>query len=321
MTTQNEATNISSLSSQWLKNKKISLKESSYVKYYTLIHNHILPRYGDIPLSILTDSMIMEDSMNMLGRGTSDLPAPYSEKTVRDVLVVLQSILNYGRDRYPDLIPSIKVTYPKNTIPEMHILTEFQQQSLVRVLYHNMDTCKLGILICLYMGLRIGEMCGLRWEDISLEEGTLTVKHTVQRLKVLSPAEDSESKTRLVIDSPKSTNSYRSIPIPDFLLPLLSQHAPKNRDVYIVTAHRTRYADPRTVQYRFKGYLREAGLPDMNFHSLRHNFATKCVELGFELKSLSEILGHSSVNITLNRYVHSSLALKKENMNKLHSFE
>ena len=167
------------------------------------------------------------------------------------------------------------------------------------------DRNALGIALSLHTGIRIGELCALQWKDIDLTNRTITVRKTVQRIKCYG----GKNKTKLVITEPKSASSARIIPIPDCLIVVLEKFK-DNADKYVLSG---KYSpvEPRTVQYRFASVLKKANLPSVHYHSLRHAFATNCISLGFDVKTLSEILGHSSVEITLNRYVHSSLDRKR----------
>ena len=127
---------------------------------------------------------------------------------------------------------------------------------------------------------------------------------------------ENKRKTSILISDPKSECSIRKIPIPETVFQLLCKFKyPEN--TYLLTGHTQKFIEPRTLQYRFKAVLKTCNINDANFHSLRHTFATRCIELGFDIKSLSEILGHATVNITLNRYVHPSMELKQKNMNML----
>ena len=212
---------------------------------------------------------------------------------------------------YP--VTNFKGITVKQVQKPLRVLSSIEQQKLSEYLFANLNSCNLGILICLYTGLRIGEICALKWEDISLEEQSLYVHHTMQRLQT---SRTGKSKTTVIISTPKSDCSIRTIPIPNDMLALLQeQKQPDN--AYVLTGSSHRYMEPRTLQYRFRVIMRRCEIENVNFHVLRHTFATRCVELGFDIKSLSEILGHASVNITLNRYVHPSRELKQKNMDKL----
>ncbi|MCM1480907.1 MAG: site-specific integrase, partial [Muribaculaceae bacterium] len=168
------------------------------------------------------------------------------------------------------------------------------------------DCYNVGILLSAATGIRIGELCALKWENIDLEKSIITVKQTVQRVMKNSGG------TQLLVTSPKSACSDREIPLPDFIIPYLK--TVRTADDCFLLSGGEKIVEPRTMQYRFKSLLKKANLPYVNFHALRHMFATNCVALGFDVKTLSEILGHSSVQITLNRYVHSSMERKKSCM-------
>lgn len=170
-------------------------------------------------------------------------------------------------------------------------------------------------MVCGYsaesQGVHLGELCALKWENIDLEKKILTVRNTAQRIKNIGGT----TATKLVVTSPKSSSSVREIPLPEFIIPLLSK-AKANSGCYLLSGTRN-IVEPRVMQYRFKRVLSDLSLPDVSFHSLRHGFATNCIAIGVDVKTLSEILGHSSVEITLNRYVHSSMERKAEYMKTL----
>ena len=179
----------------------------------------------------------------------------------------------------------------------------------------NTDNTKLGVLLSYYTGLRIGELCGLKWEDIDFSAGTLSVRRTVQRIT----DRNHDRATRLLIDTPKTRSSVRQLPLPSFLLNLLSKHRANSHN-YLLSGTET-VTEPRTIQYRFQALLKKSTFAVNQFHSLRHMFATNCIRLGFDVKTLSELLGHSSVETTLNRYTHSSMERKSACMNLLRAIE
>lgn len=160
-------------------------------------------------------------------------------------------------------------------------------------------------------GIRIGELCALQWRDIDFEKRILTVRKTIQRIQC--PTET--SKTKLIITNPKSESSQRKIPIPDCIMGFLRRF--KGNDEDFLMTGTAKPLEPRAMQYRFQTILKNAKLPSVHFHALRHMFASNCVKFGFDVKALSELLGHSSVEITLNRYVHSSFEQKQEYMKRL----
>lgn len=300
---------------EWLLLNRSRVKRSTYVKYHNIVNNHIIPRLGQrMPQSL--DTVILETFSNTLLKGGSLCGnKPLSAKTVRDILTVLHSILRYTNKQSGNSMGNVEFIYPKEKKKEMRVLSREEQSQLVQYLLLDMDTCKFGILLALMTGLRIGEICALRWENISLMDQSIYVGNTMQRLQVLNPL--GSSKTQVIVDDPKSDTSRRVIPLTKQAMELCEKMNPKCPAAFVLTGQSHHFMEPRTLQYRLAKYAAECGLDDLNFHALRHTFATRCVEVNFEIKTLSEILGHSSVQVTLDRYVHSSMELKRENMSKL----
>lgn len=298
----------------WLQSTRINIKESTYARYSHLIDTHIRSQLGKYQISKISTQLIEGFIENLLSCGRVDNNGGLSAKTVTDILTIVKSTIDYAR--YNNLVVSCnlsKLTIKKKD-KEMRVLCQSEQDALIRVLIADMDLYKFGVLLSLYTGIRIGELCALQWEDLSITNSTLKVRKTMQRIQETNIG--ASSKTKIIITEPKSDCSIRDIPLPSFLVEIARQFRDHPK-AYILSGERGKYIEPRTMQNRFKTYVKESGISDANFHSLRHTFATRCVELGFELKSLSEVLGHSNVNITLNRYVHSSFELKYSNMNKL----
>lgn len=212
------------------------------------------------------------------------------------------------------IICNLKKVSIKKYSKEMRVLSVEEQRRLTSVLLKDTDGAKAGTLLSLYTGIRIGELCALRWENVSVDSRVIRVRETMQRIQSPEPSE--VNKTKVIITEPKSKCSIREIPLPDYLIDIIRPHIGQP-NTFVLTGERRRYMEPRTLQNKFKKYVHESGIEDANFHALRHTFATRCVEAGFEIKSLSEILGHSDVSITLNKYVHSSMELKMNNMKKL----
>lgn len=304
----------SQLLDDWLRTSKLSIKESTYAHYINLIEKHIKPHLGSKKLSQLTTQNVEEFVALELKNGRLDGRGGLSPKTVTDILALIKNTVEYAKYHNYDVSCNLKKLSIKKREQEMRVLTRFEQTALQKVLLDEMDLYKFGVILALYTGIRIGELCALTWEDLCLSESVLKVNKTMQRIQ------DTESgathKTKVIITEPKSRCSVREIPLPSFLVNLarpFSAPAP----AFILTGDSKRFVEPRTMQNRFQSYIAKSGIKNANFHATRHTFATRCIEVGFEIKSLSEILGHASVNITLNRYVHSSFALKYNNMNKL----
>lgn len=291
---------------EWLALARNRVKESSFVKYRNIVRGHLQPRLGEICPQDIDGVCIEAFSDSLLAEGLSP-------KTVRDVLTVLKAILKHCRcvGVYSS---AVEVVCPKEQKGTARVLSVEEQQTLIRYLLTDTDLPKFGALLALLTGMRIGELCALKWKDVSLTEGVIHVCSAMQRLQ---KTESSDVKTRIVIADTKSQASQRVIPLTDTAAKLCGRYAEEEGEAYVLTGDKLRFMEPRTMQYRLQKYTKDCGLSGVHFHTLRHTFATRCVEVGFEIKSLSEVLGHASTKVTLDRYVHSSLAFKRENMNKL----
>lgn len=283
----------------WLTNVEQSKKRSTYVKYNSIYHKYLEP------LSGLSVQDVTEDAVGSILPVRNQL----SVSCQKSIYCVLNQILTYGNERFHSSAAGI--TRPKSHIiaKPVQVLNRTEQARLLEILYDNMDLSKFGILLCLSTGLRLGEICGLKWSDIDLKEKVLYVRRTVQRIAW----KNAGTKTILMEDEPKSICSRREIPIPDHVAQLMRNLQTEGE--YVISGNRP--TEPRTYQKRLQKYFWQAGIQEKNFHTLRHSFATNCIEAGADVKSVSEILGHSSVTITLNRYVHPNLNIKRQYLNNL----
>ena len=238
-------------------------------------------------------------------------------KTVHDVVSVLLQIIKFAeRNNYISEF-NYDVDLPKLQKKEMEIMDFADEQKLNNYLKNNLTLKNFGVILAKETGLRIGELCALKWNAFNLAKGTVYIHTTIQRVKNLET--NAKSKTKIIITSPKSQKSVREIPLPDTLISIVKKlYNYENSDTYVLTGT-VKYIEPRTYQKKFKKILEQLKIKDVNFHSLRHLFGTKAVENGFDIKSLSEILGHATVSFTLDRYVHSSFEQKQKNMNKMAS--
>lgn len=302
---QKDKTKLAVLCDNWLIYKEQYIKESSFVKYKSILERHIKPYFNEIPVNKIDEHTIEAFAKNLTVKG-------YSAKTIKITLSVLESVFLYFK-----IDVSFKRIIPKKGQKEIHILSSNDRLKLEKYLLYGQDAYKIGILLSLYTGIRIGELCALKWEDIDLNAGTVKINATLQRIQDFKGI--SGNKTRIVITEPKTPSAKRTIPLPDFIIKRLKAVDPKNGSAFLLTGTE-RFTEPRALTYVFKKYLKESGVPDINFHALRHTFTTRCIENDFEPKALSEILGHSSVNTTLGIYNHPSLEYKRENINRLTHF-
>lgn len=293
---------VKDLFTEWLSAVKLKVKDSTYANYTMKYEKHIAPEFDNVRYNLLTANMVHIFIDKKLRDGLS-------AKYVSDIVIVFKSMAKYIAKTYGFQNVLGDVILPKTEKTEMKILSKQHQEILHRYLIKNLDRKSLCILLSLYTGLRIGEICGLKWSDIDFEHSALTVRRTVQRIR------KGTHGTKLITGTPKSKSSCRTIPVPEFLMKILSKFRSYN-DNYILSDSE-KATEPRTLQHRFKATLEKAQLPSVNYHSLRHMFATNCLYIGFDIKTLSEILGHSSVETTLNRYVHSSMEQKYRCMSLL----
>lgn len=303
---------FSGFAKEWLLLRAPQLKASSVAKYTNLLNLYLLPAFGSRQITGILRSDIIRWSQELLTNGGAKAEG-LAPKTVNSILSLMRNILEFAAREKNIQTADIKDISVKQPQKPARILSRAEQQRLSSYLQEHLTPCNMGILLCLYTGLRIGEICALTWADIHIEEQCLYIHQTMQRIQM---KESSEKKTVVVILPPKSACSIRRIPVPDEISQLL-RPLRKQDNAYLLTGMVHSYMEPRNMENRFKAIIRECNINDINFHALRHTFATRCVELGFDVKSLSEILGHASVNITMNRYVHPSMELKQKNMNLL----
>ena len=295
---------FSALCDAWLLRKRDEIRESSYIKYRAILERHIKPRLGSRRLGGICTASVDAFTRELLE--TDGL----SVKTVHDILSVLHSVLKDTEARRPAGALAVQIRYPKGKRREMRVLTIEEQKRLVAYLLHPTDSCKFGLLLALYTGLRIGELCALRWSCIDLREQTIRIAATMQRLGKTGEG------TRIVIGAPKSDSSLRTIPLPAQIA-VLCRHMHSIALEPVLQRPRLHIGRASGQDIGLRVRRLHCGLEGVHAHTLRHTFATRAIESGFELKSLSEVLGHATTAITMERYVHSTLEMKRTNMNKL----
>ncbi|MBO5575333.1 MAG: site-specific integrase [Ruminococcus sp.] len=289
---------------EWLNAVVNRVKESSLANYKAKFEKHILPFFGDMPCADLSAVRINEFINKKLADGLS---ASY----VRDIFTVFKSMLRYAQEEYGFKLSLKNVVLPKVEKKNIDKINDAEQGQFVSYLKANISLTAFGILLSLYMGLRIGELCGLKWNDVDFQKKILHIRRTVQR--IASP--NGNRKTKLVISTPKSATSFRDIAIPEFLMEYFKMFQDE-ADFFILSGSQ-KPVEPRTMQYRYKKTLQSAEIGNHNYHKLRHTFATNCAEKGFDIKTLSMILGHSTVNLTLNRYIHPDHTHERKMMNSM----
>ena len=296
----------------WLnKYCKLSLKIRSFNKYDNFINLHINPILGEYEITEITSDILQDFISLKLKEGNLKTKGPLSSNTVFGIASVLKQGFKFALMQ--DLIikdPTLSLKLPQATEKEVQALTRDEQKTIEEYCLKHNKSNYLGIIICLYTGIRLGELLALTWDDINFEDKLLYIKKTSYTSKV-------NCKNQIIIDKPKPKKSNRIIPIPDKLLVLLQIQKRASSCDYIIATKQNKMVETRSYQRTFESILSKCGIKHYNFHCLRHTFATRALELGMDIKTLSEILGHTNVAITLNRYAHSLLDYKIQEMNKI----
>ena len=305
---------VGELFNAWLMSRKNKVKQSTFANYLTLYNNYLGERFRSVRVENLNAFMLNRFMDDMLtGGGNKGLGL--SARTVQAVMIMLRSVLEYGELEF-DLPNAAKhITLPRTQRTDISVFSELE----IRRIRNGADlqnAAELGIVLTLFTGLRIGELCALQWGDLDLETQIVHITKTLFRL---ANQGDKQSKTAIVIDTPKSHQSVRDVPIPSFLLGEIAALKQRCSDEDFFLTWSPKPTEPRTYTERYRSFLKRISVPYRSFHTLRHTFATQCVKIGVDVKSLSELLGHSSVKITLDRYVHSDMQLKKQQLEKLYS--
>lgn len=305
---------FSNILSHWIEYNRLRLKGGTINKYQNLIETHILPELGKVKMSKISSTMINAFLADKMESGRLDKKGGLAASYVRSIMLIINAAINFAVAE--QMCPPMKTPICKPILrkKDFRILSINEQKRLETNLLKKLDPIRAGILISLHTGLRIGEICALTWEDIDLQNRIIKVRHTIARVRNNDP--ESDQVTQLILDSPKTKSSARDIPISSALLPIILQIKPMNTSKFVIS-NKDKFISPRTLEYRYHSLLKESGIRSINYHALRHTFATRCIEAGMDVKSLSEILGHANVGITLNTYVHSSIEMKRAQLEKL----
>lgn len=292
----------------WLKEyAEKNVKESTYIRYYERIHGYIIPAIGNLKLSKVSQEVVKSFIDNLKNR-------KLSVSTIKGVYTLLNSSMK--KAVLMQLIssnPCENIKMPSMEKKELNVLNRSEQIAIEIAASGHSKMAEIYTIVSLYTGLRIGEICALKWQDIDLYAGTLFVRSTLQRIKNIDSEID--SKTIIIEGTPKSENSYRNIPISLDIVKKLKNYKAitnnPNNKCYVLSGN-LKPIEPRTLRYDFKRYLKSNNIPDISFHTLRHTYATRCIEYNFDIKTLSELMGHSNVSTTLKVYTHSVTEHKRD---------
>ncbi len=290
----------------WKRDKQRYVKQSTYAAYALILENHILPCFGEC--EALSEKLVQEFVLQKLETGLS-------VKTVKDVLIVLKMVMKFGVKN--EWMPYCEwdIKYPTmEANKEIEVLTVARHKKILDYIKQNFTFRNLGIYISLTTGLRIGEICGLKWSDVDADKGTITVNRTIERIYIV----DGETKhTELVVNTPKTKNSCREIPMSKELLAMVKPlKKVVNADYYVLT-NEDKPTEPRTYRNYYHKLMAKLDIPRLKYHGLRHSFATRCIESNCDYKTVSVLLGHANITTTLNLYVHPNMEQKKRCITKM----
>ena len=296
----------------WLnKYTKFAVKLRTYERYKYIIEKHINPKLGELDLDDLLAVTLQDYVLSELESGNLISSKGLANNSVIGIVNVLKSALKLAKSlEISALDNSNKIKLPMATEKPVTAFEKWEQEKLEKYCLSSNKTNYLGIIICLYTGIRLGELLALTWNDIDFKSGIMTISKTAYRIK-------QNGKPQVVIDKPKTKNSSRLIPLPKQLLEILKRAKRISKSDFVLSTRTGGIVGTRAYQKTYERILKKLDIPYKNFHSLRHTFATRAIEMGMDVQTLSEILGHKNPVITLQRYTHSMLSYKTEMMNKM----
>lgn len=297
---------IREIAAAWKEHKRPYVKQSTMAAYVLILENHILPTFGE-------DNSLPEQSVQafVLHKIESGL----STKSVKDILIVLKMVMKFGVKKEWMTYYEWDIKYPPSSENKvLDVLSVTNHRKILNHIQSHFTFMGLGIYISLSTGLRIGEICALKWSDINVTDGILTVNRTIERIYII---EGEKKYTELVINTPKTKNSCREIPMNKELLGMLKPLKKVVNDDYYILTNDERPIEPRTYRNYYKRLMEKLDIPKLKYHGLRHSFATRCIEVGCDYKTVSVLLGHSNISTTLNLYVHPNMEQKKRCIDKV----
>lgn len=297
---------IREIAAAWKEYKRPYVKQSTMAAYVLILENHILPTFGE-------DNSLPEQSVQafVLHKIESGL----STKSVKDILIVLKMVMKFGVKKEWMTYYEWDIKYPPSSENKvLDVLSVTNHRKILNHIQSHFTFMGLGIYISLSTGLRIGEICALKWSDINVTDGILTVNRTIERIYII---EGEKKHTELVINTPKTKNSCREIPMNKELLGMLKPLKKVVNEDYFILTNDERPTELRTYRNYYKRLMEKLDIPKLKYHGLRHSFATRCIEVGCDYKTVSVLLGHSNISTTLNLYVHPNMEQKKRCIDKV----
>lgn len=297
---------VREIAAAWKEYKRPYVKQSTMAAYVLILENHILPYFGDG--ASLQEQTVQAFVLQKLEDGLS-------AKTVKDILIVLKMVMKFGVKNEWMTYYEWDIKYPTtSTNKELEVLSVANHRKILNYIQSHFTFPWLGIYISLSTGLRIGEICALKWSDINIVDGTITISRTIERIYII---EGEKKHTEIVINTPKTKNSCREIPMSKELLAMIKPLKKVVNDDFYVLTNDERPTEPRTYRNHYNGLMAKLDIPKLKYHGLRHSFATRCIEAGCDYKTVSVLLGHSNISTTLDLYVHPNMEQKKRCITKM----
>lgn len=297
---------IREIAAAWKEYKRPYVKQSTMAAYVLILENHILPALGDN--DSLHEQTVQAFVLQKIEKGLS-------VKSVKDILIVLKMVMKFGVKKEWMNYYEWDIKYPApSSNKDLEVLSVVNHKKILDYIQTHFSFPGLGIYISLTTGLRIGEVCALKWSDIDIADGTITVFRTIERIYII---EEGRKHTEVVINTPKTKNSYREIPMSKELLAMIKPLKKVVNDKFYVLTNDERPVKPRTYRNYYNRLMAKLGIPKLKYHGLRHSFATRCIESNCDYKTVSVLLGHSNITTTLNLYVHPNMEQKKRCIAKM----
>lgn len=304
------------------------VKNSTLVSYECYIRRHIKPYIGNIRLCDL-NTITFQQFFNLQaadGNCRTDGNSTLSPKTLLNLRMMLhEAIADAVKNQLMSCNYVEYVKMPKQQHVERRVLTQSEQARLIQTLKASDDPFAFGVFLCLATGIRVGELCGLYWSDFTISESISTVQ--IQRTLGRLPNLETGKGTIIHISPPKSAASKRSIPLDSCTLQFLERYQTQQAELlgmeyttgnhFLISRIPGKPVEPKFMQTKFKKFLHAAYIPDANFHALRHTFATRALECNVDYKTLSTLLGHANVTVTMNLYQHVLIQQKQNAICKI----
>jgi len=302
---------FSALAEQWLASVSYGVKESTLAHYDYTLQRYLLPVFGAWKVHGLDEQRLEQGMLEVISPKSGN-HKPLGASSARECLSILRRICKYAAHLRLMRPVEILVKLPQFERVQTKPLSVQEQACLRDFVLEHPTTRKAGLLLQMQLGLRIGEVCGLQWGDFDLSAGVLTIRRTVSRIYCR------DGHTKVLIQTPKTRSSGREIPIPQELFTLLQRlHGGASEETWFLSGNAEKPVEPRCYRKSVQLYLRQAAVRKVHPHTLRHTFATTCLQAGCDIKTLSELLGHADPNITLRRYVHSNMNRKRRELERV----